>query len=277
MLIDPDPAASIVGGKAFQLYRLKEVCAIPAFFTLAFDDPGEIDDVEVQQEILRHFEASGFSSVAVRSSATNEDSTYASFAGMYETVLNVDRSGLISAIKLVSNSINNPRVADYIRARGILEVDNRMNVIVQEMVDGRVSGVCFTRMHDDRDTLIIEACLGLGEALVSGKVSPDSYLVDRETLGILSMSVGYQRTLLRARASGWRHPDYEEVPFHKRNARKLNDQEIRAVAETALSIEKHLQFDSADVEWTFELSNLYVLQARPYTGSSSILRKGNQS
>jgi len=140
-------------------------------------------------------------------------------------------------------------------------------VIVQKMINSRVSGVCFTKLQNGSEPVLVEACYGLGEALVSGKVSPDSYVVDRSNLSVIRESIGYQKAMLTMRGHSEK-PAYEEVPFYKRNARKLTHDQIKAIGQTCLLIEKRLSFGAADIEWTYERDILYVLQARPYLGGN---------
>ena len=174
MKIDPEPTLVAVGGKAFQLCRLKQYFNVPPFFVVSFKNPQEISDTIAQQAILKECENWNFDLMAVRSSAVCEDSLKTSFAGMFETVLCVQPSQLISAISTVLNSIYNKRVSDYCKIHDIDHNTIKMAVIVQKMINGRVSGVCFTRLKKEEDSLIIESCYGLGEALVSGGVTPDS-------------------------------------------------------------------------------------------------------
>lgn len=266
MQIDPKPLLSKIGGKAYQLYKLKQQCTIPPFFIITFENPKEIHEFTVQQVILEECKSRKFSLVAIRSSAGIEDSAQASFAGMFETVLSIQLEELINAISRVLDSVSTKRVADYCKVQGFNQNKIRMAVIVQKMIGSRVSGVCFTRLQNEVDSLMIEACYGLGEVLVSGKVTPDSYTVDRNTLSIISESVGYQKIMLKILENEHKKLSYREVPFHKRNAKKLTYGEIRAIAKTCLTIEQHLHFEAADVEWAFEGNELYILQARPYTG-----------
>jgi pyruvate,water dikinase len=266
MKIDPEPTLVAVGGKAFQLCRLKQYFNVPPFFVVSFKNPQEISDTVVQQAILKECENRNFDLMAVRSSAVCEDSLKTSFAGMFETVLCVQPSQLIGAISTVLNSIFNKRVRDYCKIHDIDHNTIKMAVIVQKMINGRVSGVCFTRLKKEEDSLLIESCYGLGEALVSGEVTPDSYAVDRGTFSVLKENIGYQKVMFKIANNNDKKLTYEEIPFYKRNSRKLTSDEIRKIAKTCLEIEQNLHFDVADIEWTLEGDTLYVLQARPYTG-----------
>lgn len=262
MQINPPPNLEILGGKAFYLYKLQKICRVPPFFVLSFDNPDEIKKVDIQENILQEWDHSGFGSVGVRSSASVEDSASTSFAGMFESVLGVSKDNLIGAVEQVVKSLDSPRVKDYCKAHRLLPSNIRMNVIVQQLVSSRVSGVTFTRLHEGQNQLIIEACLGLGEALVSGRVTPDTYFIDRRTLTIESERIGYQRVWL----SPGDRPKYEPVPFFKRTAKKLSYTEIREIAETSLMIEESLELFPADIEWAISEKDLFVVQARRFTG-----------
>jgi phosphoenolpyruvate synthase/pyruvate phosphate dikinase len=254
----------MVGGKAYQLSLLRARFNVPAFFVVAFADPASVHDRDVISQILREVAARGFTEMAVRSSASVEDSSEASFAGLFETVLDVSPEQLSAAVERVVSSVHGQRVADYCRARGIDHDTIRMAVIVQRQLRSRVSGVSFTRTTEFQGDMLIEACFGLGEMLVSGRVTPDKYVIDRSTLGVRKETRGYQRDIALAGKGG--KGEIESLPFHKRNARKLTDDEVLLVAKTSLDVEAALGFGAADIEWAFEDDMLFILQARPYTG-----------
>lgn len=259
MQINPEIQLSKLGGKAYQLNLLKNICKVPEFFTISVDNINEIDDVKNQEIILKYFQDIKFEKVSVRSSATVEDSVENSFAGMFDTLLNVDKNNLISSIKEILISANSDRVKEYCRINNIEFNDIKMNVIVQKMINSRVSGVCFSKTKETENSMLMEACLGLGEALVSGAVTPDTYFVNRSDGSLENQIIGYQKTMLK-------NLEYEEVPFHKRNAKKLTNDEIRELAHVVMKIEKDLNYKAVDVEWAFEDDQLYILQARPFTG-----------
>ena len=259
MKINPAITIDNLGGKGYQLQRLSSVCDVPPFFVIKFDSYSEIKSKDIQRTIIAEFDRYKFGLVSVRSSATVEDGALASFAGIFESVLNVDRNDLVSAIEQVLNSIKNERVKQYCELKNIDFGRIEMRVVVQKMINADASGVCFTKTPNDTDNMTIEACFGLGEALVGGKVTPDNYIVNHKTQNIEKVSVGYQRTLLNQ--GGW-----VDVPFHQKNARKLTDDEIKALASVCLQIEKVLNFNAADIEWAFENGKLFILQAREVTG-----------
>lgn len=265
MEINPKHLLSKIGGKAYQLNRLKELVEVPTYFVVSFENPLEIKISAVQKAVMDECKTRNFSLMAVRSSAVGEDSAKASFAGMFETALCINPSHLIGAITKVLNSVYNQRVKDYCETHGFNPDSIKMSVIVQEMVHSRISGVCLTRIKDGQ-VLLVEACYGLGEPLVSGKITPDSYIVDRQTLTVLDESIGYQKLKLEISNKDSKRLIYEEIPFHQRNSRKLSDDEIREICETGLRIERVLHFGTADIEWAFTADRLYILQAREFTG-----------
>ena len=262
MKINPEPTLANVGGKGLQLFELKRICNVPDFFVIYFDDLSEIERADVQNNIYRYFNEKGFSQVAVRSSATVEDSPSASFAGMFETELNVTKSRLITAIKRVLASAGEDRVREYCSLNRLEHKSVQMRVIVQSMVNSRISGVCFTRESKFANSMLIEACYGLGEALVGGIVTPDTYKVDRDSFEIISQSIGYQKNMFDSKGTNELIP----VPFHRRNAKKLTDREIKELAQVCVNIEKSLGYYSADIEWAFSGDKLYMLQVRPFVG-----------
>lgn len=262
MIINPNPTIENVGGKGFQLIKLQEICPVPPFFLISFENISEIDGKLIQDQILTFYDENEFDDVAVRSSATLEDSASASFAGMFETVLNVNRDNLILSIKTVLDSINDIRVKEYCDSNNIDYSSITMCVVVQQMVKSRVSGVCFTRENKNNNTLVIEACYGLGEALVSGLVTPDTYHIDRDSLELVSQNIGFQKLMYDETTKETPIP----VPFHKRNAKKLRNEELVSIANIALEIEKELNYYSADIEWAYEKNKLLLLQVRPFLG-----------
>ncbi|MCL2739806.1 MAG: PEP-utilizing enzyme [Oscillospiraceae bacterium] len=267
MQINPKPTLDNLGGKGYHLEFLKEICNVPEFFVIKFDASEEVDNEEVQKKILDFYKERQFGLVSVRSSATIEDGAVASFAGMFDSVLNVKEDGLIQAIREVVISAEGLRVIEYCRLKGIDYSKITMRVIVQRMIDSRISGVCFTKTPNSDNQMAIEACLGLGEALVSGRVTPDKYVVNRTTLSLEDVSISYQNTMLGKN-------EYVEVPFYKGSVQKATNEQIRDLSKTSLEIEKTLQFYGADIEWAIEGNTLYILQARPVTFASEIEENG---
>ena len=258
MMINPKVTCDNLGGKGYQLSLLKDICSVPEFFVIAFDNFNEVNDSSIQNTILEYYNKMKFDLVSVRSSATLEDSVKTSFAGMFETKLNVNKDNLIEAIREVVSSAANDRVKEYCKLNNIDYNLLKMRVVIQKMVDSRISGVCFTRTADDLNSMLIEACFGLGEALVSGTVTPDTFHINRDNFKIEKQVIGYQKNMLTLNEK-----KYREVPLHKRNARKLTNDEIKELVQISLKIEKKLNYKAVDIEWAFENDKLYILQARP--------------
>ncbi|MGB5697168.1 MAG: PEP/pyruvate-binding domain-containing protein [Polyangiales bacterium] len=167
-----------VGGKAEGLARLlRHGFEVPPGFVVVGATRGHLPG-----DLDRHYQRIGGGRVAVRSSALGEDSGDASFAGQYETVLNVEGAeALRVAIENCLRSLQNVRASAY-RDEASRSSEARMNVVVQQMVDARASGVLFTAnpINARRDQLVVDAVAGLGEALVSGHVTPEHWLLGRD-------------------------------------------------------------------------------------------------
>ena len=260
MIINPEITNDNLGGKGYQLSLLNNICSVPEFFVVSFDSLNEINDSDVQNKILEYYNKMNFDLVSVRSSATVEDGVNNSFAGMFETKLNVHKDDLIEAIQCVVLSAKSDRVKEYCKLNNIDYNNLKMRVIIQKMVDSRISGVCFTRTTDNLNSMLIEACLGLGEALVSGNVTPDTFQVHRDNLEIEKQVIGYQKKMLTLSEK-----EYRDVPSYKCDKRKITDKEIKELVKVALKIERDLNYKAADIEWAFENNKLYILQARPIT------------
>ena len=258
MKINPKPTLENFGGKGYQLTQLAKNFLVPDFFVLQFDDANEIKSSDNQKLILETFDKNRFTIVSVRSSATVEDGNKASFAGMFETELNIEKNNLICAIEKVLKSINSSRVKDYCELNKIAIKTVKMNIVIQKMVNSRISGVCLTRDKVGGD-MIIEACHGLGEGLVSGLVTPDTYIINRNTFEIINKNIGYQKNMITNKGE-------VPVPFFLCNCQKMTDDEIKQLAKICLKIEQKYNYKSADVEWAFEHEKIYILQSRAFVG-----------
>ena len=201
---------------------------------------------------------------AVRSSATAEDLEGASFAGLQETYLNVTGvENILVAVQKCWGSLFTPRVLVYRQKKGFDHASVRLAVLVQKMVDASVSGILFTRdPNTGENHMIVEAGLGLGEAIVGGEVTPDHYVVDGATQKIVHKQISEQRVrLVRADGGGNRR---EDVPAAERSVQKLSDQRLHQLASLARLIESHYR-RPMDVEWCGDSDSLYIVQARPVT------------
>jgi pyruvate,water dikinase len=245
------------GGKAASLRRLASIAAVPRFVVLDAREFG--DGAAAGARISKLVALADLRPpYAVRSSADVEDSTSASFAGMFVTRLAVEKADLSGAVRAVLASADSPRLRSYLAAIGRTGTAPLVSVIVQEMIDARAAGVCVTRLPElEPDQVVVEAVSGLGETLVSGEVEPDRYRIDRGPWRVHVDRIGTQM-LERTVQDG-----LSLVPAHRRRARKLKDDEAREIAQTSVEIEEHLGYRAADVEWAFEAEKLWILQARP--------------
>ncbi len=260
MIINPKITNENLGGKGYQLSLINKICSVPEFFVISFDNFNEINDYGVQNKILEYYDKMNFDLVSVRSSATLEDGSDSSFAGMFETKLNINKENLIEAVKEVVLSATSDRVKEYCKRNNLNYTNLKMRVVIQKMVDSRISGVCFTRTADNLNSILIEACFGLGEALVSGTITPDTFQISRDNFKVEKEVIGYQKKMLTLNEK-----EYIEVPFSERNLRKITDDEIKELIKISLQIEEYLNYDAVDIEWAFEKNKLYILQARPIT------------
>jgi pyruvate, water dikinase len=207
--------------------------------------------------------------VAVRSSATMEDTAQASFAGMNRSFLNVlGEDQLAQRVKDVWASLYSPRVLFY-RKRLELLGEPEIAVIVQEMADSDKSGVAFSvdPATGDPDTIVIEAAFGLGEVVVAGEVEPDHYKVAKNDLDVRSIHIGHKAIIMkRDGASGnVRTPLSPE----EADSQVLTEDEIRTVAEMVRKSESHYA-SPQDVEWAIEGDRTYIVQSRPVTGLAEL-------
>ncbi|SDX54297.1 phosphoenolpyruvate synthase [Halobellus clavatus] len=202
--------------------------------------------------------------VAVRSSATAEDLPDASFAGQQETFLNVQADALVERVKECWASLFSQRAIYYRNRQGFPHEKVDIAVVVQEMVDAEKSGVMFTSHPSTGESqIIIEAAWGLGEAVVSGSVSPDNYVIDRESGAVETITVADKKTMmLKDEATG--ETIEQPVPDDKRSIRVLSDEEIEELVELGERVEDHYETPQ-DVEWAVHEGEMYMLQSRPIT------------
>ena len=208
--------------------------------------------------------------VAVRSSATSEDSADASFAGLQDTQLCVrGAESLLRALCGCWASLYSLESVAYRRRLGLPERQVAMGVVVQRMLESRSSGVMFTRspVTGDRSVIAIEASLGLGSALVGGEVTPDTYVVSKVTGDIVKRTVSAKTLRHVAAANGGVRIEPLEGEMQLEPA--LSDAEIHALADIGKRVEAH--YGSAqDIEWAIAsdaagVEHIYLLQSRPET------------
>src|SRR5579864_783920 len=227
---------------------------------------------ELHAEVHASTESSGYSEpVAIRSSATSEDSADASFAGLQDTYLWV--RGVDSVIEHVRKcwaSLYAVESVIYRRRLKLPELGLAMVVVIQRMIDSRCSGVMFTRSPTtgDRSVVVVEASWGLGSAVVSGEVTPDKCVVGKITGEIISRTVSCKMRQHLPNGSGAGVLD-EEVPADQQNAACLSDAELHALVDIAKRVERHHGCPQ-DIEWAIARGlppneNIFLLQSRPET------------
>lgn len=225
--------------------------------------------VDIADAIRTAHVALGAEYVAVRSSATAEDSQSAAWAGQLDTFLNTTPDSLLENVQKCWASLFTPRAIFYRFEKGMHGSKISVAVVVQKMVQSEVSGIAFSvhPVTEDRNQLIIEAGFGLGEAIVSGQVTPDSYVIEKEPRRIIDKSVNFQsRALWRGENGGniWR-----QLSEIEGNKPALTDEQALELAEMVLGIERHYGFP-CDIEWAYEAGQFYITQSRPITTLSSI-------
>jgi pyruvate,water dikinase len=219
--------------------------------------------VHLAQDILAAYERLGRPRVAVRSSGIAEDSAAQSFAGQHDTVLDVHGDeAVLAAVKHCWASLWSERVRSYGR-----EGEAAMAVVVQTMVDADVAGVMFTvDPIEGRDRILIEACLGLGEGLVSSRVPSDSFVLEPKTLQFLDRQVRYKLTRCAVVAPG--SIATVTVRPERREAPALTDVQARDLARLGLRLKEMYGADQ-DVEWAIRNDTIYLLQTRPVTTTAA--------
>ena len=225
---------------------------------------------EVAPQIARCYREMGEGLVAVRSSATAEDLAEASFAGQQSTYLNVvGEREVVAAVQDCWASLFEARAIFYRAQNDFEHLKVGIAVVVQRMVQSERSGVMFTLdpISGDRKKIVIEAIYGLGEAAVSGALTPDLYIVDKESLSILDKTVARQeRELVRNPEAkpGEENNTWRNVDPLRGQQQKLSDEEIAQLAETGRNVEAHYGRPQ-DLEWAAEGDEIYVVQSRPVT------------
>ena len=242
---------------SIRIRKLFETCEIP-------------DDLK--KEIISNYNMlipkgkSGF--VAVRSSATAEDLPDASFAGQQETYLNVKgEKDLFDKIRKCWSSLFTARAIAYREKQGYSHEDVKLAVVIQRMVNSEFSGIMFTvDPHNGAKNIIIEAGYGLGEAIVGGEVTPDTYVIDKTKMAVEKKRISTQK---------WKYirgPDggcvKKNIDSGMEKAQKIPDSRILEIAEIGRQVEIHYQ-KPMDMEWCIEDGKSYLVQARPITAVGS--------
>lgn len=183
-----------VGGKGASLGEMDNAgFPVPPGFVITTEGFGEIKE----DEIFKAFDKLSSEKVSVRSSAVAEDSSSASWAGQLETYLNITKENLIENIRKCWDSINSERAKIYAVDQNLSANELKVAVVIQEMVNAKAAGVMFTAnpVTSDKSEIMIESVLGLGESLVQGSVTPDNFVIDKETGSIKSRDLQEKQTV----------------------------------------------------------------------------------
>jgi phosphoenolpyruvate synthase/pyruvate phosphate dikinase len=199
----------------------------------------------VADEICEYVKKLGAKSVAVRSSATAEDSVHAAWAGQLESYLPIPKKHVLEQVKKCWASLFTPRAIFYRGEKHLLHQKISVAVVVQKMVRSEASGTVFSvhPVTQNNHELLIEAGHGFGENVVSGITTPDGYVVEKESWRLLNKITGSQEN---------------------RKKQILSDQEIIALAKLVGKMEKHFH-TPLDIEWAKEKKHFFILQSRPIT------------
>jgi pyruvate,water dikinase len=234
------------------------------------DMPGDIKDTISQsyEKLSQHYGKTDLP-VAVRSSGVAEDAATASFAGQFETYLNVKRkTELLGSVKKCWASLFTAQAISYRMGRGLPADGGGISVCVQKMVNARSAGICFTvdPVTGNPSKMVIEGNWGMGESVVQGILTPDRYIVNKDTLDLERASISEKRVWIISVEGGTRQ---EEVPLDKRNEPCLTNEEVRRIAERAKAVETHYAAPQ-DIEWVVDhdlppFENLFFVQTRPVT------------
>lgn len=289
----------LVGGKALRLAQLLDAgFPVPDGFVVtaaayrAGHDRGSLP-APVAQETVAWYRRLGSPPVAVRSSATAEDQADASMAGQYQTILDVaGEAALLAAIEHCWSSVDSERTRAYLTEHGLEPSEVTMAVVVQQLVPADVAGVLFTAnpRTGAPDEMLIEASWGLGEALVSGQVQPDTLVLDSLSGRVKTASIAEKRFQIISRGQGPGSGDPRTaqtaaskdgcqsqsaeagnpwtaltlVPDDQRNVPCLTSQQVYALWQLGIRVADHFG-SPQDLEWAIHGQQVLLLQSRPIT------------
>ena len=219
----------------------------------------------IRFEIEEQYHKLGAKYAAVRSSGTAEDLPGHSFAGQYDTYLGISNStNCVETVKKCWASLWTLRAYEYRERNGFDHLTINMAVIVQELIEADTSGVMFTAdpVKNSRSSVVIEACFGLGEALVSGKVTPDRFVVSKKRFKVLSSTISEKKIERTINRSGL--VEEKSIPEERSSVCCLDKKHAVKLAKIAQKIEA--EFGSPqDIEWAIHKKKIFLLQSRPIT------------
>ena len=278
----PVPPGFVISAAAFEQFIRETDINVEIDAVLNKVKPADINSVEkaslkirdiindvafpeiIAAEAVKQFKELGVKYVAVRSSATAEDSSAASWAGELESYLNVTDKSFLDSIKKCWSSLFTPRAIFYRFEKNLQDQKVSVAVVIQKMVQSDISGIAFTvhPITEDYNQMVIEAGYGLGEAIVSGSVTPDTYVIDKTDKSLIDINISQQeRKIVRDEE---KETDWVEVSKKEQQKQKMTGKKIVELAEICLGIEKHFNFP-CDIEWAMEDDKLYITQSRPIT------------
>ena len=288
-----DPAChdtARVGGKAANLSRLADIHHVPPGFCLTAvayqnalaaglfqDQPDKAPQnfpTDIHDELVLTYQALAEQckmddpSVAVRSSAVDEDGADSSFAGQHETFLNiVGRDALVESVVRCWASARSERALAYRRQQGLTFDGAWLAVLVQQLIVADTSAVVFSAnpVTGSRDEVLINASWGLGESIVGGTVTPDTFIVRKSDHAVTSRQVAEKQRMTVAVDDGTTEVD---VPRFLRSQPAITDDQAIEMAQLTLTLEDTMGWP-VDVECAYQGDQLYLLQCRPVTALNS--------
>ncbi len=263
-----------VGGKGLNLGKLTRAgFPVPNGFCVTTDayrfsveglseqNESSVKDIGLSPELVAEIhtarEKLQTATVAVRSSATAEDLAEASFAGQQDTFLNVTSDELLDALKACWASLWSERAIAYRQTQKIPDEGLAMAIVIQEMCDADVSGVLFTVAPFNENASIIESNWGLGESVVSGAITPDSFHVSRETGEILERNIATKCEMVTATG-------VSVVPSAQQDVPSLTDVQLKELTQLGMQVESHYE-QPMDIEWALANGQFVLLQSRYIT------------
>lgn len=259
-----------VGGKAASLSRLASLHTVPPGFAIAAlpaagNGLGSLMSAIGQAYLTLGERCSAAQpAVAVRSSALDEDGADASFAGQHDTYLNIRGvDAVLDAVQRCVRSASGPEALAYRRQRGLSVDDVQMAVLVQQLVPADVAAVVFSAnpISGSRDEVMINSNWGLGESIVGGSATPDTFVVSKQGLQVSWRDIARKERMTVMTGSGTAEVD---VPDERRSVPSLDDAEIAEIARLAVMLEQAVGHP-VDVECAIAQNALYLLQCRPVT------------
>ena len=274
-----------VGGKAANLSRLAADYRVPPGFCIVpevryqimsgavtgYSNPATEHIPAYLQSLVRGaYEQLGVQcgttapSVAVRSSALDEDGHSSSFAGQYDTYLNiVGAENICDAIMRCWASADGDRMQSYRQEQNLNATSSGLAVLVQQLVQAETSGVVFSAnpVNGNRNELMINASWGLGESVVSGTVTPDTLIIRKGDFHVVDSFLGPKSRMTVLSDNGTEEVD---VPTARQKVMCLNDEQVHEVAELAVSLEDRMGWP-VDLEFAYRGDDLFLLQCRPIT------------